>query len=76
MDNDELKWEVGDVLQIDPSSDEVFGACFLVVTEPKPWGAQGYVTIPGNEGEAYYRVKFENAHRVGKAEWMFHEEQY
>lgn len=57
---------VGDVVQIDPAHDAVFGACFMVVSELKPtWnGLQGYVQIPGPEGGlAYYR----GAHRQGRS---------
>lgn len=65
---------VGDVVQIDPEHDEVFGACFMVVTELKPsWsGLQGYVTVPGkdgNGGQAYYRVPEDKVVRIGAAEW-------
>lgn len=59
----------GEIVQIDPESDETFGGCFMVVTEPKSWGAQGYVDIPG-KGRAYYRVNNENCQLVGYAEWM------
>ena len=76
MNNEEQQtWEVGDVLQIDPEHDKVFGAAFLVVTEPKAWGAQGYVIIPGEDGLAYYRVKFSTAKKVGKAEWIISEKE-
>lgn len=62
-------WDVGDIIQIDPAHDERFGACLMVVSEPKPWGAQGYVQIPA-EGQAYYRLHFEDGVRVGHAEWQ------
>jgi hypothetical protein len=60
---------VGDVVQISPDTDnEMFAACFMTVTEPKPWGAQGYVRIPGS-GDAYYRAKHEHMVLIGTAEW-------
>lgn len=67
---EETKWNIGDIVQIDPEHDDVFGGCFMVVTEPKSWGgAQGY--FPSfKKGVAYYRVKFEDAVRVGNAEWI------
>lgn len=68
------KLEVGDVVQIDPLHDDVFGACFMQVTEPKSWGAQGFVLVlPGEnkpKGQAFYRCKFENMEYVGKAAWV------
>lgn len=61
----------GDVYQIDPDCDEVFGGCFVVVTEVKQWGIQGYVTIPGEDGgNAYVRKKFNEIERVGVSVWM------
>lgn len=72
MEKRELK--IHDVVQIDPEHDPMFGGCFMVVTEPKSWGAQGAVLGPGynglnGTGIAYYRCKFENMHYIGKAEW-------
>jgi len=62
----------GDVVQIDPDHDERFGGCFLVVSAVKPWGVQGYVSIPdaGRAARAYYRLKREAMVRVGSAEWV------
>lgn len=76
MDKRELK--VGDVVQIAPESDKIFGGHFMVVTEPKPWGAQGYCEAFPYEGKdgrcprglAYYRCKFENMEYIGHTEWI------
>ena len=47
-----------------------FGGCFLVVTEVKRWGVQGYVTpLPNEGGQAFYRVAFDKIVRIGRAEW-------
>jgi len=62
--------QVGDVVQINPSHDKVFGACFMVISEPKSWGAQGYCAVPGELGLAYYRCKFENMEFIGRAVWV------
>lgn len=64
----------GDVVQIDPSHDETFGGCFMVVTEVKSWGCQGYVQVPGQEGVAYYRCANEDQVFVGEAKWMIEDE--
>lgn len=66
--------EVGDVVQIDPQSDDMFGACFMIVSEVKTWGAQGYIQVPGKGeegGRAYYRCNFENMMFVGKSIWVW-----
>ena len=62
--------EVGNVVQINPEHDERFAACFMVVTEPKSWGAQGYIQVPGKQGQAFYRCDFENMEYVGRAEFV------
>lgn len=63
----------GDVVQIDPASGGFFGGCFMLVTEPKPFGAQGFVSVPGARGEppgsAYYRAKWEEMEYIGRAAW-------
>ncbi|MEF2147752.1 hypothetical protein [Aquilutibacter rugosus] len=63
-----MNLEVNDVVQLS-LADPVFAACFMVVTDPKPWGAQGYVRVPGG-GNAYYRAKTENMEFIGKAVWV------
>ena len=67
--------EIGDVLQItaaDGRPDHT--GWFLVVTEPKDFGAMGYILSPYEDmglvrfkGVAYLRVKFEEVEYVGKA---------
>lgn len=71
---EERTLEVGDVVQINPEHDELFGGCFMMVTEPKSWGAQGVCLGPkanglGGVGVAYYRCKWESMEYVGKAAW-------
>lgn len=52
----------GDLVQLNPKlvANKMFASCFMVVTEPKPWGAQGYVQSLGAEGslggQAFYRA--------------------
>ena len=72
MKKRELK--IGDVVQIDPAHDECFGGAFMMVTEPRAWGAQGFVHYL-NQGRAYYRVPFENMEFVGHATWVPQDEQ-
>lgn len=67
--------EPGDVVQLRPSMEnKMFGGCLLVVTEPKPWGCQGYVQCTGTDGEiggqAYLRPRFADMEYVGRALWM------
>lgn len=69
----------GDVVQLDPEAhlgekQGFFAGCFMVVTEVKAWGAQGYICMPGTRGEppgaAYYRAKWEEMEYVGRAQWV------
>ena len=66
--------QCGDVVQIDPEYDERFGGCFMLVTEPKSWGAQGFCVSPAETGFYYYRCKFENMEYVGKSPWVTRED--
>jgi hypothetical protein len=63
----------GDVVQITPESESAFAGCFMLVTEPKVWGAQGFIAMPLERGKlpgsAYYRAKFEDIEFVGRATW-------
>ena len=70
------KYVEGDVVQLNPETvgNKMFAACFMVITEPKSWGAQGYVTALGENGNpggaAFYRASHEEMFYIGKAEWM------
>lgn len=59
----ELK--TNDVVQLSPDCGN-FAGCFMIVTEPKSFGAQGFVQVPG-QGQAYYRATFERMELIGKA---------
>jgi hypothetical protein len=68
--------EVGDVVQLGPNvGNPAFAYSMMVVTEPKAWGAQGYVQAlgtreEGHAGQAYYRAKWDEMEYVGKAAWI------
>lgn len=63
-------------MQLNPKTvkNKMFAACIMVVTEPKSFGAQGYVQGLGENGEpggqAYYRATWEEMEIVGVAEWV------
>jgi hypothetical protein len=68
--------EVGDIVQIDPEKHD-FGGCLMIVTEPKEWGAQGYLLMDKEitglcrfMGQAYIRLTWEKMEYVGHAEWI------
>jgi len=66
----------GDLVQLNPDTvrNKMFTACIMVVTEAKPFGAQGYVQMGGENGEpggqAYYRPGWDEMELVGFAEWV------
>ena len=62
------KLKPGDLVQIDPAHDVLFGGRIMIVAEPKPWGAKGLVRMP--KFDAYYRVGWEHMELVGRAEWV------
>ena len=63
--------KVGDIVQLNPETcrNRMFAGCLMTVSEPKSWGAQGYVQALGQDGkpggQAYYRAKWEEMERTG-----------
>ncbi len=66
----------GDIVQLGPNcGNPMFAYCLMVVTEPKTFGAQGFVQVLGQDGkgggEAYYRAKWDEMEETGGiAPWM------
>lgn len=66
---------VGGVVQISPDcKNRMFAGCLLIVTEPKPFGCQGYVQALGENGkpggQAYLRPRWQDMEFVGRAVWI------
>lgn len=66
----------GDIVQLTPDvRNRAFAGCLMVVTEPKSWGAQGYVQLVGDTtdapgGQAYYRATWDEMEATGgQAQW-------
>ncbi len=70
--------KIGDILQINPS--HAYGEMLLIVTEPKSWGAQGYLLSEYEfdavryKGRAFLRVKTEDFEKVGRLKWLREED--
>jgi len=67
--------EPGDVVQLGPDvENKMFAYCMMTVTEAKPFGAQGYVQMTGENGkpggQAYYRAMWHQMEYVGHSAWM------
>jgi hypothetical protein len=66
----------GSIVQLNPTTTKnpMFAGCFMCVSEPKPFGAQGYVQALGEDGkpgaQAYYRASWDEMEVVGQAEWF------
>jgi hypothetical protein len=74
--------QVGHVVQLIPDvvRNPMFAGCFMTITEPKTWGAQGYVQALGESelpgGQAYYRAKWEEmSDPIGMAEFIVGDQQ-
>jgi hypothetical protein len=63
------KLRAGMVVQLGPAAGE-FAYCFMTVTEPKSFGAQGYVQNAGAKGQAYFRANFKDMEIIGESIWM------
>lgn len=69
--------KVGEIMQLNPDTtrNPMFGACLFIVTEPKSFGAMGYVQGLGNDGkrggQAYYRPTWDEMEQTGgMAYWL------
>lgn len=65
----------GDVVQLGEAKNKAFTGCFMTVTDPKEFGAQGFVQGIGNTkneigGRYYYRASWEEMEFVGSAAFM------
>lgn len=62
------KYDIVQIAETHPTP--AFRYCLMVVTEPKSWGAQGYVNVPGKllseqGAPAFVRVKFADMEVTG-----------
>jgi len=68
--------KVGDLVQLNPQivRNQAFAGAIMVISEPKPFGAQGYVQVLGENrepgGQAYYRANWDEMEKVGIAYWV------
>lgn len=76
---DKERNRVGMVYQINPDMDELYGGQFIVATEIKDWGIQGYLLLDKpyeglvrlvKTGQAFIRCKWEKIAPIGDAEWF------
>lgn len=75
MKKNAMELKAGMVVQLSPDvGNYVFACCMMIITEPKDFGAQGYVqTLGGGKefgGQAYYRAMWEEMEYVGEAKWI------
>ena len=74
---DKRTLQIGEIVQLVPgvTRNEAFSGCLMVVTEPKAFGAQGYVQALGARdapgGQAYYRANWDEMEPTGgMAPWV------
>ena len=73
-----MEFKIGDVVQLNPETTEnkAFAGCFMVISEVKTWGVQGYVQSLGDTrdkmgGQAYIRANFGSFESTGgRAVWL------
>lgn len=70
-----IELQPGDVMQLSPECrNPMFAGCMMTVSDPKSWGAQGYIQMTGRGGKpggaAFYRAMWDEMESVGKAAWV------
>lgn len=59
--------QIGEIVQANEKAPHWF-RCLIIVEEIKPWGIQGFTTIPNKErgpGDAYIRLQWDEIERTG-----------
>lgn len=65
-----MKAAIGDVIQVDPAHDPMFGGCLGVVEKVSEWGCNLVAfDSPGSDGTAYYRLAHGKYEVIGRAAW-------
>lgn len=58
----------GDIVQIDPKRDPVFGGCYVFVEQVDDKGVKGFIQIPGNLNRHVYKA-WEDIEWCGQSIW-------
>lgn len=68
---------IGAIVQVDPDESDRYAGQFIIVTEIKEWGIQGYLAVTMEDpdlvrwkGIAYVRMAWDKIWLVGFAEWL------
>ena len=61
-----------DIVQVNP--EHSWGGSFIVVEDINDWGIQGYCDIP-KKGQAYIRLNYDEFVKVGKAYYIYGDEE-
>jgi hypothetical protein len=65
-----MNWaKLGDVLQINPEHDKLYGGCFFIVTEIKEEFVSGFIKLGGGK-EVSYMCQPNMGDFIGSAVWM------
>lgn len=73
----ESEYKVGDIFQFSPQRENL-PAQFIVATEIRSWGVQGYILLEFPDegvlvrynGRAFIRAKYEEIEKVGSVAWL------
>jgi hypothetical protein len=58
----------GDIVQIDPKRDSIFGGCYVFVEKVNEKGIDGFINIPGNRKQHIHKL-WDDIEWCGQSIW-------
>jgi len=64
----------GDIVQLNPRKNEMFGGCLVFVTDVRAWGVKGYIPMP-DQNKVCLNLRWDDFEYCGQAHFMTEEKE-
>lgn len=75
METKEILTVINSVVQVNELGPQPFVGCFVLVTEVRNYGVQGFPPVPGADGRAYVNLEWHQFDYIGQATMVPDEKQ-